>query len=252
MDFFSRFRYPNNIIEAQSINSTIFSEDVQGRVSDTRDFLGRELNTEYIFGLFSSTSGLSIVGLPGDFEIIQFSAQQNIAAASTRVLFRFPSFGNLTLPVRIDTWITWNAERQISQYDAVFRWFGYLLQTLLTSGDPAVSTADKLAKTVDGMATQICNSHQAHCNGTNTQYESFDACYQFLTKDIRVGEVYELGMNTLLCRSIHEIMIKYRPDVHCSHVGVSGGGMCDDTIGYAEKVDDPLFTNSPWIPTVVA
>ncbi|KAF2653470.1 hypothetical protein K491DRAFT_680450 [Lophiostoma macrostomum CBS 122681] len=248
--FWQKFQYPNSLIEAQSINSTVFSEDVQGRVSDTRDFLGRELNTEYIFGLFGGANGFSIVGVPGAFEIVQFSAQQNIAAASTRINFTFPSFGNVTYPVRIDTWITWNAAKQITQYDVVFRWFGFLLKTLLTSGDPTVSDADKLAKLVDVTAKSICGTHQTYCNGTNTQYASSDQCYEFLTKEIRVGESFELGMNTLLCRSIHEIMIKYRPNVHCAHIGPSGGDMCDDKIGYAQKVDDPLYTNSPWIPTV--
>ena len=34
------------------------------------------------------------------------------------------------LPVMLDTWITWNAAGQISQYDATFRWFDYLVSTL--------------------------------------------------------------------------------------------------------------------------
>ena len=44
--FADAFMYPNNTIEAASINSTLFSEDVQGRVDLTSTFDGRELNTE--------------------------------------------------------------------------------------------------------------------------------------------------------------------------------------------------------------
>jgi hypothetical protein len=44
--FADAFTYPNNTIQAKSINSTLFSETVQGRVDATTNFYGRELNTE--------------------------------------------------------------------------------------------------------------------------------------------------------------------------------------------------------------
>jgi len=44
--FADAFMYPNNTIEAAKINSTLFSENVQGRVDLTSTFDGRELNTE--------------------------------------------------------------------------------------------------------------------------------------------------------------------------------------------------------------
>ncbi|KAF2800302.1 hypothetical protein K505DRAFT_264204 [Melanomma pulvis-pyrius CBS 109.77] len=249
--FWNKFKYPNNIKEAESINSTVFSEDVQGRVSDTRNFVGRELNTEYIFGLFTPSDSASIIGRPGDYEIVQFVANKNIAVASTTVQFIFPSFNNISLPVRIDTWLTWNAAREISQYDVTFRWFGYLLKTLILGLNPDDPVKSQTAA-VNSMAASICATHTTYCNGTNTQYESQDECYNFLTQDIRVGQSFELGMNTLLCRNVHEIMIKYRPDVHCSHIGKTGGGMCDDSISYETKVQEQYFTNSPWIPTQTA
>lgn len=148
----------------------------------------------------------------------------------------------------IDTWISWNSERQITQYDVTFRWFGYLFETLLLSldSDPTNATA----KAVNALATSICSTHTRYCNGTNTQYDSPEDCYHFLTQEIRVGQSFELGMNTLMCRSVHEIMVRYRPDVHCSHIGKDGGGMCDDSMSYAFKVDEKYFTNSPWIPQV--
>ncbi|KAF2711903.1 hypothetical protein K504DRAFT_403394 [Pleomassaria siparia CBS 279.74] len=244
--FWERFKYPNNLKEAESINSTMFSEDVQGRVSDTRNFAGRELNTEYIFGLFTPSDATSIIGRPGDHEIVQFVGVKNIAVASTRVNFTFPSFRNISLPVRIDTWLTWNEAREISQYDVTFRWFGYLFQTLIASLNPADPLEAQKAA-VTAMATSVCNTHTTYCNGTSSQYESRDECFNFLTQQIRVGQSFELGMNTLMCRSVHEIMIKYRPDVHCPHIGKTGGGMCDDSIGYEEKVTEKYFVNSPWM-----
>lgn len=40
--FVEAFMYPNNLAQTASINSTIFSEDVLGRVDVTRTFPGRE------------------------------------------------------------------------------------------------------------------------------------------------------------------------------------------------------------------
>lgn len=47
--FADAFMYPNNTIEASKINSTLFSENVQGRVDLTSTFDGRELNTEVCY-----------------------------------------------------------------------------------------------------------------------------------------------------------------------------------------------------------
>ena len=44
--FADAFMYPNNTVEAAKINSTLFADNVQGRVDMTTTFDGRELNTE--------------------------------------------------------------------------------------------------------------------------------------------------------------------------------------------------------------
>ncbi|PSN65320.1 hypothetical protein BS50DRAFT_589739 [Corynespora cassiicola Philippines] len=276
--FYRKFIYPNNVEEAASINSTIFSENVgedalsikyhtvvmrrelagvqesrlmtcqvQGRVSDTRNFQGRELNTEYIFGLFVPSESKSIIGQPRSYNILKFLGEKNIASASTRVDFTFPAFGNISMPVILETWLTWNSAGQITQYDAIFKWFGYFAKTLVTSLDSDPNKAGQ--KAVKMMATSICSAHGRYCNGTNLQYESYEACSTFLTREIRVGESFELGMNTLFCRSMHENMLKYRPDVHCSHIGPTGGGMCEDDVPYMEKAGEVYYTNSPWSPS---
>lgn len=227
----------------------ISAPQVQGRVSDTRNFAGRELNTEYIFGLFIPSKAVSIIGQPGVGQVIQFAANQNIAAASTRVPFNFQQFGNKTLPVVIDTWIAWNDAGEIIQYDATFKWFAHLVQELIFSLDPNHSVA--MSRAIGAITNSICTSHASHCIGANRQYDDEADCVNFLTKQIRVGQPFEMGMNTLMCRSLHEHMIKFRPDVHCSHIGKTGGGMCDDNTSYEEKVEEQYFTNTPWIPTII-
>ncbi|KAF2202053.1 hypothetical protein GQ43DRAFT_431101 [Delitschia confertaspora ATCC 74209] len=246
--FFQRFVYPNNTVEAESINSAIFADNVIGRVSDTRVFKGRELNTEYIFGLFVKQPYASVIGLPLSYEILAFTGNQNIASASTRVQINFPSFpDNRTLPVTVNTWLTFDSNLQITQYDVTFRWFANLMQMLLLSLDPKnpVNATAIAQKTI---ANAVCTQHNIYCKGKNLQYKSTDDCMEFLTKGVRMGQSFELGDNTLLCRNVHMSMLKYRPDEHCSHIGPTGGGMCIDNYTYESKVNEVVFTNSPWIP----
>lgn len=53
-------------------------------------------------------------------------------------------------------------------------------------------------------------------------------------------------MNTS-CVSVHELMVRYRPEVHCNHIGPTGSGECDDTLTYTGTVEENLNVNSPWV-----
>ena len=46
LNFVEAFMFPNDTIQANMINSTLFAENIQGRVDLTNTFDGRELNTE--------------------------------------------------------------------------------------------------------------------------------------------------------------------------------------------------------------
>lgn len=156
----------------------------------------------------------------------------------------------MVIPVTIDTWIEWDNDGKIVQYDAVFRYFEYLVDFLIgsvatkinaTSPDQAVGYVSNL------LAKTICSTHDQYCTGSNQQYTDSLTCYDYLTKDIRFGKSYELGRNTLLCREVHEHMVQYRPDIHCAHIGPSGGGYCVDDMTYTQTVLQNYFNDS-WIP----
>lgn len=87
--FLDNFVYPADVQQAKAINSTVFAEDVQGRVDITRTFDGRELNTEYIFGLFANLAAarpgaITLLGVPLSYEILHFAANQNVVSSLTR------------------------------------------------------------------------------------------------------------------------------------------------------------------------
>jgi hypothetical protein len=158
------------------------------------------------------------------------------------------------IPVTIDTFITWDpTTKQITQYDATFKWFGFLLDTLLAETAiriNATSPAQAIAFLTKTFATSLCETHTTYCHDQNQQYTDSASCFSFLTEQIRFGQAFELGRNTLLCRLVHMGMIKFRPEVHCPHIGPSGGGMCVDDQSYVDRVTQKYFTNSPFIPHV--
>ncbi|CAG8008666.1 unnamed protein product [Penicillium olsonii] len=246
--FWDSFLYPENVKQVKGNESTVFTPETQGRVDITRTFDGDELNREYIYGLFSDPSTVSLVGVPIAYHITQFVGNNNITSATTVVTFNSTTFG-VTLPVTIDTWIQYNADGKIASYDATFRWFGYLLDTLLEGVAEKINgTSEKaLAYVTDTLAKSICATSTSHCKGENQQYDDSDACYKYLTEKTRFGQPHELGRNTLLCRSIHEHMVQYRPEVHCEHIGPTGGGYCVDDMTYGQTVLQKYFNHS-WIP----
>lgn len=222
---------------------------VQGRVDITRTFDGDELNREYIFGLFSDPVRISLVGVPVTYNITHFVANDNIASASTIVTYNSTTFGIL-IPVTIDTWIKFNPEGKISQYDVTFKWFTWLLDFLLETIGKKINAEPPeqvLEYVSDLLAKSVCATHERHCNGSNQQFENTTSCYDFMTKSIPFGKGYQLGGNTLLCRDVHEHMVQYRPDVHCAHLGPSGGGYCVDDRSYGRTILQEYFDDS-WVP----
>ena len=45
---------------------------------------------------------------------------------------------------------------------------------------------------------------------------------------------------------VHQNMVPLRPEVHCPHIGPSGGAYCIDTPSYAGTVGANYFTNYPF------
>ena len=192
----------------------------------------------------------SLLGYPVNYTITHFTANQNIASAATIITFNFSSLG-LVLPIEIDTWNLFDADGKILQYDATFKWFQYFMDTAIKAVMPAIEANTQqqaIQYFTAALASGICSTHQSYCNGTNQQYANYSSCVDFMTTQIRFGQAYELGMNTLLCRMVHQNMIPYRPAVHCPHIGPSGGNMCVDDRSYEYTVLQPYFTNAPFVP----
>ncbi|KAL8818159.1 MAG: hypothetical protein Q9223_003142 [Gallowayella weberi] len=241
--FLDSFIYPANVKVARAINSTLLAEDVQGRVDITRTFDGRELNTEYLFGLFANLAtaevgAISLLGIPLSYEVLHFAASQNIATALTRFQFNFTAL-NLVIPVEIDTWNSYNSRGQITQYDATFKYWQWTVDYLMQAAGKkfgTTSTEATVGTLTKAIAQSICGTATKYCSGPNEQYTSPAQCLDYLTT------------NTLLCRMVHQNMVAFRPEVHCPHIGKTGGGYCDDDKTYLQTIGENYFERSPFVP----
>ncbi|KAK8200378.1 hypothetical protein IWZ00DRAFT_560104 [Phyllosticta capitalensis] len=238
--------------EADSRNSTLFAQDIQGRVDMLRTIEGRELNTLFLFGLFQTIKNefannkktISLFGYPTTYKITAFNGNRDIASASTVVNFTNPILG--TRPVEILTWMQFDKSGRIQEYDATFRYWAPLLNETMASSLPLIkgkTAGDIISYFRRTMAESICEAHTSHCAPVwkTRQYDNELACNLFLTTHVRFGESFDFGRNTLLCRALRAKLVPFRPEEHCKAIGPEGGKVCVDDTDYVGTVLEKYF-----------
>ncbi|KAF9652758.1 hypothetical protein BDM02DRAFT_3183436 [Thelephora ganbajun] len=225
--FSSDFTWPRINEVAAKINYTGFTPD--GRVDVTNSYEGRELNTEYIFGLFSSVGNSNttrLLGVPGNTTLTELAINPPVISFSSLRNF---DWGPVTIPIQIDVWFLFDNESGlIAQYDITFRRLAWAIDYLKPFLKPQLvkelgSMADK-CKDIDDLmhlraAIDVCREHEVYCHGALQQYESTQVCIDYIYHKTPLGKIYEWGGDTAMCRYIHKGMIKYRPTIHCPHIG---------------------------------
>ena len=232
--------------------ASLFADNIQGRVDITNDFDGKELNTEYIYGLFTSIANnntFSLLPIPIAYEERVFISNGNIASTSTLVTSQHVATG-VKLPIIVDILISINEDGLIDQYDAIFKrhdWFLERMNSLTlpfiaqSINAPASSLTPLVLQNIyrQLIAKSVCGVAQTYCTGANQQFDSLNDCMAFF-QNLTFGTSYQFGQNTAVCRMLHQEMIPYRPDVHCMHIGPSGGDMCIDR-NYSQVAEDVFF-----------
>jgi hypothetical protein len=71
----------------------------------------------------------------------------------------------------------------------------------------------------------ICGIIQTRCTGANQQYADLAACNAYM-QSIPDGGWERGDQKDFGCVRLHQILTGSRPDVHCAHVGPTGGGKC--------------------------
>ncbi|KAK7718032.1 hypothetical protein SLS57_006179 [Botryosphaeria dothidea] len=245
------FIAPNNAIQAESVNSSLLTPDIRGRVDITREFIGAELNTEYLFGLFAQieeTNEYSLLGVPVAYDMVSFTGNQDVANAVTLIHFNSTVWGPFTLEVHVRS--KFNVRGQLMQYDATFRQWDLFLEEgyqriAATQFGGSIQRARRFI--TDQIAKTVCQVHEQSCDGENRQWKDKKECYRFLVHEIPFGAGHAMGRNNLICRMMHTSMVPIRPATHCPHIGPTGGGMCDNKESYADRINQDFWKYS-WTP----
>lgn len=113
-----------------------------------------------------------------------------------------------------------NDEGKITQYDAQLVRSSWIFPTVLPLLVPRLAKELKLPVSTDPLklatmraAVDICSAHDAFCKGENKQYNATSQCMNFILNQIPLGDIWQAGQNTGICRYLHKGMV-------CIHLAV--------------------------------
>jgi len=99
-------------------------------------------------------------------------------------------------------WFLFDESGLISQYDITFRRLAWAIDYLKPFLKPQLveelgSMGDN-CKDVDELmhlraAIDVCREHELHCRGADQQYESTQACIDYIYRKTPMGKIYEWG-----------------------------------------------------------
>ncbi|KAL8845241.1 MAG: hypothetical protein Q9176_000409 [Flavoplaca citrina] len=243
-------QYPNNLAfianGSASVPPGLFNEKAQGRITPVGNFTGFEDSTEYFFALAPIPTPPSY-SVFSDVRVVEFTSGCPTVASSVVYFRTTVSNPNATNDGQYLTTLKqvafWEFDRRgaVLKYDA---WIPNIrLYTALSSGrgnTVAPPSPPEQAAAIE----QICTTAQALCTGNNTQYATFDDCVKTLS-DKPFGDGDNIWADSVTCRHIHLLLTRIRPDIHCSHIGPTGGGKCIDVQFDEGYLDDELLFGKP-------
>ncbi|MCJ1403608.1 hypothetical protein MMC11_006831 [Xylographa trunciseda] len=219
--------YPNNvpIIQhgASAVPAGLFNQQATGRITPVGTFTGFVESVEYFFGLAPLPGPPTNVSI-SKAEIVEFnSGCPNVASSVVYLVCSAYSPGQpddgkfIATLKQVANW-HFDDDGLVLKYDA---WIPNL------SNWTVIGLAADLSilAVQDVYINTICNEAQLRCVGANTQYSSVAQCISVLSAK-PFGTFDEAWGDDVVCRSIHLILTLIDPDVHCPHVGPTGGGKC--------------------------
>ncbi|KAK3934620.1 hypothetical protein QBC46DRAFT_368095 [Diplogelasinospora grovesii] len=240
--------YPNQLpifqVGEAGVPSGLFSQNVVGRVDPVGNFTGFQDSIEYFFALSPLPQGNAASAAITGYKITEFTSACPEVAASVVYLFTSvvkpgcPENGKALAPLKQVAFWRFDKQGAVLKYDA---WIPNLNNWVEATTGAQFSNTQVQAQSIQ----QLCGATQQRCTGANTQWASVDECVSALTQK-PYGNYDEAWGDNIVCRTIHIVLTQVRPDVHCPHVGPTGGGKCVN-IAYPTNYfndeslyDDPL------------
>ncbi|KAJ6451285.1 hypothetical protein C8R45DRAFT_1113619 [Mycena sanguinolenta] len=197
---------------ASAVPGGLFNMNATGRITPVGEFFGFQDSIEYFFGLAPLPTGIPPNGAITKATTVYLnistinpdnSSGAYITALKQTAFWRFDKDGAV---LDYEAWIP-SLDRFVN----------------LVNGVPDFYTPGPMNATI----LSVCEQQAQTCVGNNTVYDSVGDCVQTLsTKPF--GRLDEAWGDNVVCRTIHVLLTKFRPEVHCPHVGPTGGGKCID------------------------
>ncbi|KAF7300304.1 hypothetical protein HMN09_00913600 [Mycena chlorophos] len=215
--------YPNNlVIFSGDIPPGLFNENATGRIDPVGDFFGFQDSVEYFFGLAPTPTGQAPNGVFSSADVVEFVSGCPQVAASTvyftdRTLNADNTTGELVSMLKQVAFWHFDDDGAVLDYDA---WIPNIpKQVNLTQ--PGFFTPQGMNITLN----TLCAAQASTCVGANQVYTSPEQCYEILSQR-DFGDWDEVWGDNVICRTLHVRLALIRPEVHCPHVGPTGGGKC--------------------------
>ncbi|AEO60050.1 hypothetical protein MYCTH_2308868 [Thermothelomyces thermophilus ATCC 42464] len=239
--------YPNQLPIFQAggagVPNGLFNKNVVGRVDPVGNFTDFEESVEYFFALSPLPQGNPAKAAITGYQITEFSSQCRDVAASVVYLYcsvvnpGCADHGKPLPPLKQVAFWRFDEHGAVLKYDA---WIPnlntWVESTTAANADDPQSRASAIA--------QICGATQTRCQGPNAQWSSVEECMTALSQK-SYGSYDEAWGDNIVCRSIHVVLTQVRPDVHCPHVGPTGGGKCVDEPYPANYFSDKALYGQP-------
>ncbi|KAE9362654.1 hypothetical protein N431DRAFT_499308 [Stipitochalara longipes BDJ] len=239
--------FPNQlpILEqgAAGVPPGLFNENATGRVDPVGNFTGFDDSIEYFFALAPVPTTNAASTAITSIQITEFSSACADVAASVVYLFcnvyapGSADDGKALAPLKEIAFWKFDDCGAVLKYDA---WIPNLNDWIVAGlgiqiGNPQVDSES---------IGQLCGGTQQRCTGSNTQWTSIDECVETLSQK-PYGNYDEAWGDNIVCRTIHLVLTQVRPDIHCPHVGPTGGGKCVDYAYPLEYFADQALYGDP-------
>ncbi|KAJ7908458.1 hypothetical protein B0H13DRAFT_660138 [Mycena leptocephala] len=224
--------YPNNaaIIFGgdAAVPKGLFNMNATGRVTPVGEFFGFQDSIEYFWGLAPLPSGVPPNGVISRATLTDFtSGCAQVAASTVYLTVSTLNADNSTGPYisTLKQIAFWHFDNHgaVLKYEAWIPNLDPFVGLLHGGTDSSFYTPAGMTATIQG----VCGLQAQTCVGPNQVYASAADCVAEL-KAKPFGRMDEAWGDNVCCRSIHVLLTRIRPEVHCAHVGPMGGGKCID------------------------
>ncbi|KAJ7932816.1 hypothetical protein B0H13DRAFT_2227550 [Mycena leptocephala] len=227
---------------ASAVPAGLFNQNATGRVTPLGEFVGFQDSIEYFFGLAPLPTSNARNNAFSNATLAEFTSGCPEVAASV-VYLTLSTFNPdnstgpfITVLKEIAFW-RFDDEGAVLKYDA---WIPDLDLYLNVSHGFDVYTPAAMNNTIQG----ICQLQAQTCVGNNAVYNGVSDCTQTLAAK-PFGRSDETWGDNVVCRMIHVVLTKIRPEVHCPHVGPTGGGKCVDVAYNDVYFNDEFLFDAP-------